>query len=115
MRPMRASPHRLQLLPQSTLSQVPGHSPRSVARRESQGTAPRVVLSRRVYHPRPPCATGIAEPAGLLQLVVPGGFRDAAANRCRSPAPRSKDRLSGGTAHLEPEPAAEPSLMMHGI
>src|SRR5712692_4741051 len=82
------------------------HSPGSVARREGQGTAPRAVLSRRVYHPRTACATGFAKPAGLLQFVVPGGVRDAAANRCRSPASGSEDRLSGGATHLEPEPAA---------
>src|SRR5881296_2999749 len=105
MRPMRASPHRLQLLPQSALSQVSVHSQGSVARREGQGTAPRAVLSRRVYHPRTACATGITEPAGLLQFVVPGSVRDAAANRCRSPASGSEDRLSGCAAHLEPEPA----------
>src|SRR2546425_1195540 len=42
---------------------------------------------------------------GLLQFVVPGSVRDAAANRCRSPASGSEDRLSGCAAHLEPEPA----------
>src|SRR6266481_3842638 len=57
-----------------------------------------------VYHPRTACATSIAEPAGLLPFVVPGGVRDVPANRCRSPASRSQDRLSGCTAHLEPEP-----------
>ena|SRR5580700_5624575 len=112
---MRASPHRLQQLPQSALPTVSVHSPGCVASGEGQGAPSGAVLSRRLYHPRATRAAGIAEPASLLQVVIPGGVRDSSANRSRSPASGSEDRLSGGAAHLEPEPAAEPSLMMPGI
>jgi len=112
---MRASPHCLQQLPQSALPTVSVYSPGCVASGEGQGTTSGAVLSRRVYHPGATCATGIAEPASLLRVVIPGGIRDVAGNRRRSPAAGSEDRLSGGAAHLEPEPAIEPSLMMPGI
>jgi hypothetical protein len=48
-------------------------------------------------------------------LLFPAVSETLQANRRRYSASGSEDRLSGGAAHLEPEPAAEPSLMMPGI
>ena len=59
--------------------------------------------------PEQTCAAGIAEPAGLLQLVVPGGFRDAA-EIAADPGISVRDRLPRGTPYLGPNLLHHPHL-----
>src|ERR1700677_2492477 len=61
------------------------------------------------------------EPAGahysqaILRSAVPDQLPDSARGGRRSEAARCRDRISLHPAHLEPEPAGTPSLMMPGI
>ena len=106
LRGLRRDPHRLQLLPQPALPEVPGSGPRAVARRSPGRAAAGAVLPRRLHPAGADRRHRAAEQGGRLRHPVPGGGRDAADHRRRSQASRGRDRHDRGAAHLGAEPAS---------
>ena len=104
---LRPRPHRLQLVPQPPLSEVPGLGPRPLA-----GTRGRSILLPVEYSPRGVHAAGgdgrigAGQPGGAVRRccsqAASATLREVAANPKRLGA---SGRRADGAAHLGPEPA----------
>ena len=95
--------HRLQLVPQPPLSQVPGALAAAIGSKPAGRAAAGRLLSTsssrcRRRSPTSPCQNK----AVLYDAAVPGRRRDAAHHRRRSEASRRQDRRHHGAAHLGP-------------
>lgn len=108
-----AGPHRLQLVPQPALSQVPGPGSRRVAGTAASRAVADAILPRRVH----PAGCGrrhrLPEQGDCLCHPVPGGRRDVVHDRQRPTSPRRRDRPGRGSAYVGPEPAASPPRPLH--
>ena len=92
--------HRLQLLPQSALSEVPGRGGKAMAGRARSRTAAGAVLPRGVHAAGADQRHRLPEQGRHLRPPVQGLSRDAD-HDCRRPeAPRGPDRGHLGAAHL---------------
>ena len=108
VRRLRPPAHRLQLLPQPPLPEVPGLDARAVAGGAPRRAAPGRILPRGV-HPAAPIAALAYQNKALSTTCCSRRRRRRCARRRRPAAPGRRDRLPGRAAHLGPEPAAPPA------
>src|SRR6266511_391878 len=106
MRRLRCNPHRLQLVPQPSLSQMPGAGAGPMARGSASRTAAGAVLSCRLHAAGAGRRDRVPEQVHCLRDPVPHGGRDTRHHRGRSQAPRRQARYDHGSSHLGPDPAA---------
>src|SRR5215475_2628147 len=99
-------------MPEPALPEVSGPGARPLARRTTRRTAPGALCSCRLHAASSTGVAGSAEQRGDLRTVVPCQCPDTDRCRVRSPVPRSRDWILQRAPHLEPETAAEPSLIM---
>ena len=101
--------HRLQLLPQPALPEVPGRRRQAVARRSRGRAAAGAVLSRRVHAAGSDRRHRLSQQGRHLRSAVQGLGRDDADDRRRSEASRRQDRHHLRAAYLglghDPSPA----------
>jgi len=102
-------------MPQSALSQVPGHSARPMVGTTGVGASAGTLFPCRVHLAQTDRIFGASERQNHLQHPVPRRRSNLAGNCRRSQTLRRIHRLPGGAPHLGSEPASEPSLMMPGI
>ena len=89
---LRCNPHRLQLVPQPSLSQMPGADAGPMARRAARRTAAGAVLSCRLHTAGIDRRDRLPEQGGRLRDPVPHGGRDPRHHRGRSQTSRRQDR-----------------------
>ncbi len=113
LRRLRPRRDRLQLLPQPSLSQVPGPGAGGLGRRAAGGVAARSLLPRRLHAAGAGRRHRVPEQGGGLRHPVPRRRRDAARHRGRPAPPRRRDRRRRRAAQLGPGDAAPSACPLH--
>src|SRR5215472_3919147 len=106
MHALRISGHLLQLLPKSSLSEMPDRCSCQVVDGAAAGTAARGLLPPGFQCAAFVGATDLAEQKGAVPAPIRGQCENAARSRGRPQASRSRDRLLEHPAHLGTDLAA---------
>ncbi len=109
-----ADTHRLQLLPQPPLPQVPGAGARRMARAATGRTVAGAVLPRRLHPADAGRRDRLPEQGRRLCDPVPRGRRDAYHHRRRSQASGRANRRHRGAPYLGSDPAASSAHSLRG-